>query len=498
MAVYRNNNYSRNNNSGKDRDKKPIVKVPRQIRPWSSYQSAAIEAAKNYNGNIHIDAKAGSGKTATLVEMTFVIPTTDILCCAFNKKIKEELDLRVKDGCTVKTMHAIGFAAMAFALNGSPIVDENKLLNHIDRFVDPELEYSAELKPSLKKAINFCKFNLAKTASDVENIILDYGIEIENDVISNENFISLVMKIMESCKSQRNVVDYADMIWLPIVLNLPLKKYQYVFIDEAQDLNKCQIEIALRSLKPCGKIISLGDENQAIYSFAGADSNSINNIVKRLNSKRMPLSICYRCPKKVIDLAKTIVPDIECAPNASEGSVNDIDENQIIDMVKPGDVILSRTNAKLVSWCMKLLKNKIPANIVGKDIGEGLLSLVKKSKAKDINELITYVDIWKGKECEKYAAREKDASHIVDKAECIITLAEECGSIEDLKKSIENLFSDKDEKNIVVLSSVHKFKGRENQNIFLLTSTLRSSNQEEKNITYVAFTRSLQNMYLVS
>src|ERR1700722_1305373 len=105
---------------------------------------------------------------------------------------------------------------------------------------------------------------------------------------------------MQACKKDTSRVDFDDMIWIPNVLNLPLNTYDYVFIDEAQDLNIAQINLALNSCAKGGRIISCGDSNQAIYSFRGADSNAVNNIIERCQSKTFPLSVTYRCAKSIV------------------------------------------------------------------------------------------------------------------------------------------------------------------------------------------------------
>lgn len=478
--------------------KQPIVKVPRQNRPWSVLQSAVFQQVESGKTNIQVDAKAGSGKTATLVECTFRLPQDKtILCCAFNNSIKLELEARVKDGCVVQTMHSLGFTAIRKAFKFVN-VDENKLRRHIDMFVDPDNMEFNELRQNLKKAVDFCKFNLATNSiQEIQNIVYQYNIE--NDSIDDNEFFSLISRIIDSTKRDTRTIDYADMIWLPIALKMSFPKYDYVFVDEAQDLNKCQIEIALSSVKSNGKVISFGDEWQAIYSFAGADSNSISNIVNRMKSVRLPLSISYRCPKNVILKAQEIVKDIEHAPNAKDGEVIYIDENNLLPTIKVGNVLLSRKNAPLISWCMKLLKNKIPANIVGRDIASGLISLIEKSKAKTIDKLIEFINKWKEKECAKLEKLQRDPSPIVDKAECIITLTEDCDSISEMKDCINKLFADTTSKGIVTLSSVHRFKGKESENVFVLGSTLRiGANKEESNLGYVAYTRSLDKLYIVN
>ncbi len=66
-------------------------------------------------------------------------------------------------------------------------------------------------------------------------------------------------------------------------------------VDEAQDLNTCQTEIAIKLGKK-GRILGVGDPKQSVYGFAGADCNSYENFRTRINAIELPLSIRYRCP----------------------------------------------------------------------------------------------------------------------------------------------------------------------------------------------------------
>ena len=78
------------------------------------------------------------------------------------------------------------------------------------------------------------------------------------------------MKLLEQCTgTEDGCIDFDDMIWLPVVLDLPQRKFDRVFIDECQDLNRSQIELSLRAVKPDGRILAVGDPHQAIYSFRG-------------------------------------------------------------------------------------------------------------------------------------------------------------------------------------------------------------------------------------
>ena len=111
------------------------------------------------------------------------------------------------------------------------------------------------------------------------------------------------------------------MIWFPFVYRLNVGKFDVVFVDEAQDLNQAQIAMVLSANKMDGRIIAVGDPAQSIYQFRGADSEAIPNFINKLGAKTLPLSVTYRCPKRVVSLAQEIVPDIMASPGAKDGTV---------------------------------------------------------------------------------------------------------------------------------------------------------------------------------
>ena len=272
-----------------------------------------------------------------------------------------------------------------------------------------------------------------------------------------------------------------------------------VFVDEAQDLNAAQITMVLSAVKPDGRIIAVGDPAQSIYQFRGADSRAIPNFIAKLKAKTLPLSVSYRCPKKVIDKAQVIVPDIEAAPNAPEGIVEDVALDALLKHIKPGDFVLSRYNAPLIRLCMAALKAGIPANVQGRDVGANLMYFIKKSKAKDINSFTAYVKAWQEQEIRRLLAEKKNPNNCIDKAECLLNLCEGTLTIKDLKETIERLFVDVDDSSKVVFSSTHKAKGQERNRVFVLAYTYcqTGGNGEESNLWYVAVTRSKSELYLV-
>jgi hypothetical protein len=238
--------------------------------------------------------------------------------------------------------------------------------------------------------------------------------------------------------------------------------------------------------------------HNSIYQFRGADSEAIPNFIDKLKAKTLPLSVTYRCPIKVVDLAKEIVPDIEAAENAKDGVVEEVPAEQFLKLVRPGDFVLSRTNAPLIKHCMALLKAGVPANIQGRDVGANLQYFIKKSKSKTIVQFTEYVNAWREQEVKRLLAEKKDPIATIDKAECLLNLCEGTLTIKDLKETIEKLFNDVNDTAKVIFSTTHKAKGLERDRVFVLTNTYRKgAGGEEDNLWYVAVTRSKSELYLV-
>lgn len=481
------------------RNKTVPVKQTRVIRSWSSYQNDIFKDIATGKGNTQVDALAGTGKTSTIVEGFYHLPNgIKPLMCAFNSSIKKELDTRAPEGVEVRTLHSVGYQACRQAFPRLGKVDDRgeKLNGFIKAEVGDESE-TYDLRENLFKAVSLCKGYLAQSPGEIEPILDRHDIDTCGD--SREGFITKVMKVMNGCKQDTSRIDFDDMIWFPNIHGLRLEQFGMVFIDEAQDLNLAQINLALSSVMPGGRIISVGDEHQAIYGFRGADSNAIQNIVDRMNSKRMPLSVTYRCARSIVDIAKTLVPEIEASPSAEEGLVEEMSINHLENRVRPGDFILSRVNAPLIKWCLALLKARIPANIQGRDMGKSLFSLVKKSKASDVDTFLSWLADWEEMEVDRLNKVRRDSSVINDKAECLRVLCEGTRSISDVKNNIDSLFKDGNDYDRVILSSTHKAKGLERDRVFMLKDTYRpNKGKEEANLAYVAYTRAKRELYLVS
>jgi len=252
---------------------------------------------------------------------------------------------------------------------------------------------------------------------------------------------------------------------------------------------------------------------QAIFGFAGANAQSFQQIVKDMKAKVLPLSVCYRCPTSGIDIAKKWVPQIEAAPGAVEGTVQNIKYDEMKEMVREGDMILCRRNAPLIDAAFSIIADGLPAVVKGRAIGKGLVKMIEKvAKGTTFEDFGKKLTEWTSNEKNTITQRGGDDSAIQqkcmmidDSAECIRIVYErsDVKSIRQLIGSINNLFSD--DRGSVTLCSIHRAKGLENERIFLLGPTEINfkgqkewQKEQEANLSYVAHTRHKNDLIYVA
>lgn len=461
---------------------------------WSEYQKLIFNNVSKGTGNTAVIARAGSAKTTSLIEAIKHIPKgKKTLVAAFSKAIADELKKRVPSYVKAATLHSLGFAAIQKKF-GKVVLDNRKCFNLVKEILNIE-DY--EIASELVRAVGLCKSFLVDAPSKIIDIIDKYDIECYP--YEQEDYAHKIIKLLAACKKMTAIIDYNDMIYFPFVYGLNIGTYDYILIDEAQDLNYAQLCLALTAAHKHSRIFVFLDDWQAIFGFTGCDIQSVNAIIDRLEPTKLSLPISYRCPQKVIKLAQELVSDIQMAPNAIEGKIEALKYDQLLNKVKGGDYIISRTNAPLIRLCLNLLKMGVPANIQGRDIGSNLTAFIKKSKAKTIEQFISYLEKWKNNEIKRLAAEKKDITVCVDKAETLSNLCDGCDTIRDLQDNIEKLFDDVQDKDKVLLGTTHRLKGKETNRVFMLEWTYRKgTGAEEDRIYYVAITRAKRELYFVN
>lgn len=502
-----------------------------------------------------VESRAGTGKTTTLVEglkamrgLPTSIPPSEqqaavwdslrksgdaktVCFVAFNKSIATELQARVPAGCEAMTMHSMGFRAVNAAFKRMNVSEYrvNDLLA-LELGIDAK-ELRKErpvLLGAVKKLVSLVKMNLADpdNPAALNEIVERHDIEMGDE---RAEVYSLVPRILDRCRDPQSDgrIDYDDMVWLPVALNLPLTRYDLLLVDESQDLNRCQQALA----KMAGRrLVLVGDPAQSIYGFAGADSESMSRMYNELKASAqgcdvMPLTVTRRCGKRIVEEARRYVPNFSAHESNPDGVVREVqyplqkiagttvdigDEKSYVSQAREGDFALCRTNAPLVNQCFRFLKRGMKATIQGRDIGQGLISLIKKLDAKGIPDFIEKLQAWLSRETNKEHAKkfpsEAKLQLLDDKHDCLLVFAENCDSVDAMIRKIEEIFTDDKTRPGVRFSSIHKAKGLEAKRVFYLTPAAFPGwqgekqaweEEQEKNLRYVAITRAIEELIYV-
>lgn len=276
----------------------------------SPEQLAFFDRLTGSASSIQLRAAAGSGKTTTIVHgVTLLPPHLSVLFLAFNRNIKEELESRLPKTCQVSTFHAAGFKAWQSFLGKRLKPDGDKLANILkDRLQgkDWELYFSfARRLTSLAKNMGMDTPLLENTHANWQALMTHFQIQLESDDADEERAIEICQKLLaESNQLCQQVIDFDDMLYAPLRLNVPWPKANVIFIDEAQDTNAVQVELLKRMQATNGRIIAVGDSNQAIYGFRGADADAMEKMKQAFSMEVLPLSVSYRCSKAVVKEAQ--------------------------------------------------------------------------------------------------------------------------------------------------------------------------------------------------
>lgn len=478
-------------------------------RTWSTQQDAVFTWFVDAAGNLVVRARAGTGKTTTIVEAVkrwlAANPGKTAILCAFNKRIADELTTRFA-GCThveVKTLHAIGYMIVRRYWEGIRVEDtRNRLLvsrkdaltervcgqaapDAIKRLVSKLHTLGREIMPLAERGAELVPLAEAFDCEPDE--------QWESEGWDTERVAAYAVRAMALAATEKPCtgIDFADMIFLPIRNRWVNPVYDLVVVDEAQDMTSAQLALARGICK--GRIAIVGDDRQAIYGFRGADPDSLDRLKGELGAVEMGLTTTYRCGRSIVEVAARIVPDFQAAPTNADGLITELHSAKLADTAQAGDFILSRTNAPLVETAMQLLKQGKRTKVAGKDIGAGLQALIKKltGKARSVPEFLDRLAGWQAREVRRAGDDEKKVDAIMDKADMLRTMAEDAPNVAAIGNRIIDLFTDDGlgAAGVITCSSVHRAKGLEADRVFVLEETLKDTTIEEQNIRYVAITR---------
>jgi len=492
----------------------------------SAHQIAIGAAVVHTQDHIQVQATAGAGKSWTLEWLCEVISqnmTGKVLVCAFNRDIAQELSARLRRFGNVecKTINSLGNSILNWRRNGrvQPTgkrmdLDPRKLQTHAAKRckLDPHTGRPTETE-IFSDLCTLCEVACSQMIDPADSMALLAAVRRQGKALRNgDAAFDRLPALMLSLQQDTTCFDFREQTYLPVALDMAAWGYDFVLVDEAQDLNECQMQLISKVLKRTGRLITVGDRWQSIYGFRGADPAAMDELRDRFSMRRLTLPVTFRCPAAVVRCAQAIADPsiIVAADNAAEGIVEDRSEedyDRTIAELEADDLVLCRANAPLVGPALQLIAEGRKATIKGKDIGRTLITIIRDLKPRGLRDLATRLDKWLDKELKK---AEKDENYTLaalreDQYDVLTMLIRntEGNRVEDVTSKIDAIFQE--DVRGVVFSSIHKSKGLEADRVVLLAPELlphpmackstdpvmREQNlQQEKNLHYVAVTRS--------
>lgn len=468
----------------------------------SKYQQRIFDFIQHESGSAIIEAVAGSGKTTTIVKAVQHLTNSDYIFLAFNKSIAKELEDR---GVRASTFHALCFAELNSRLIKRPKVESGKVRLLFNNMLSEEERKEYYDLPKLVSLAKNSAFQCNESNEEWEALIEDHDLTFPNI----DRAVRLADRLLCLSNDRLDMIDFDDMLYLPWLKNFSLRSYKTVFIDEAQDTNRLQLLLLRKLVDPLeGRLIAVGDRAQAIYGFRGAGTGSMTAISSMFSCTELPLSISYRCPKRVVQEAQQYVPRIEAWESAPLGSVEHIPWP---DSFPQGSAVICRLNRPLVGLAFRLVGQGVSIRYLGRDLSKTLKGIVKRLGAGvNIETLLARVEVERDAEIEK--AEKKSQGKVVyieDLYGSLISILERLPGQEKASAadfSIDAIFKESLNASIT-LSTVHKAKGMEWPVVFLLDADRymphpRSREgwqlQQEYNMLYVAITRAKSALYYIS
>lgn len=355
------------------------------------------EAIMHNKGPMLVLAGPGSGKTyvitsraKALIEEHHVEPN-HILVITFTKAAAVEMQQRFErlmrkqhTGVRFGTFHAVFFQILRYAYgftSANIIREEQKaqffreLIRHMELDLDDEKDFISGIEAEV---------SLVK--GDMLNLEHYYSMNCSEEIFKK------IYHAYDNYLRQHNLLDFEDMLVFTYelftqrkdILALWQKKFQYILIDEFQDINSLQYRIIQMLAKPQDNLFIVGDDDQSIYRFRGAKPEIMLNFEKDYPSaKRVLLDINYRSTKEIIDSAgrlikhnkKRFLKEIKTVKGQGEKvklqefASLPLENKQIIDEIKAFHeqgiaynemAVLFRTNIQPRSLIEKMLEYNLP------------------------------------------------------------------------------------------------------------------------------------------
>lgn len=519
-------------------------KVVRERRQPSRYQQAISDQLLSGLRRITVQAVPGSGKTTTLEMLCQLITDHGLvqrgevaMLLAFNKVIVNTLKGRLPSTFDIRTLSSLGHLICTKNRQGLKF-DPQKY----EKLTREILSGVNHLTPAARRELSDRLDNCLQLhvghdlgLNITEQDWVDFMDEVDAPILGAEGVLyRLTLKTLRhglSLLERENVMGFYDQVLAPSHYGWRLPQpVKFLMIDELQDISAAGLYLLQAATDEHTVIIGVGDPDQAINEWAGADANAMANFTRHFGAQVMALPISYRCPKKVLDLARPLASlPLEAAPNAIDGVVEDISEDEFFNLVRPGALVICRVNAPLISLFYSLIARSIPAFVRGRDLSRTLVAFARDiatwdgqrvrrenlSDKLDLTDFITnlneYTDLLVRNIMKEAQTRGQDPglriATLADKHQAMLLIYEQSGArtLGELVKAIQQLFQG-DEERSVILTSAHRSKGTEADDVFVWEPDLmpypkaksaRARHSEDR-VRYVTYTRAKRSLRFVN
>lgn len=382
------------------------------------------EAVLATDGPCLVIAGAGSGKTKVLThkiayDIESGIKPWNILAITFTNKAANEMKERIEK--------LIGDAAKDLWMGTFHSICVRILRRYIDRIgykTDFVIFDTSDQKTLIKECLKTLKVDdkiftdrgVLSEISNGKNEMLEpkaYGVKYAGDF--RKKTIAEIYELYQRRLRENNAIDFDDIINFtikilsenPDVLDYYTEKFKYILVDEYQDTNKAQFTLVSLLASKYGNVTAVGDNDQGIYSFRGADISNILNFERDFpGTKIIKLEQNYRCTGNILKAANAVIkhnenkydkklwteneeghlPCIYCGEDEyDEGRyiVEQINHLKTEEYYKNSDfTILYRMNAQSRAIEDILMREGIPYKVIG-----GL----KFYERKEIKDIIAYL-----------------------------------------------------------------------------------------------------------
>ena len=438
------------------------------------------EAIEYLNGPLLVLAGAGSGKTKVLTSrIAYLIEKGinpyNILAITFTNKAAAEMKGRI-----VKLVggEASSMQISTFHSFGLKLIRENTNLLGLDNnfaIFDVEDSITAIKRVLRRLNIDSTKYTPKAFHNKISSLKNDLINSSSYSKYARDEFENMVVKVYEEYEKEKlndNAVDFDDLLLLPIklfkenknILEKYQERYKYILIDEYQDTNEAQYIMTKLLASRYQNICVVGDSDQAIYGFRGANFKNILNFEKDYKlCKKVILKKNYRSTKTILDAANSVIKnnklrhpkDLESVKGDGEKIIyyrarNGLDEINFVaseidklkkDVSLDEIVVLYRTNAQSRLFEEEFLKRGIPYRLIG---------AINFYARREIKDLMAYL---------KVINNPRDAISLL---RCINTPKRGIGN-----KSIEDIILRSNEQGISLFDAIDSGKPLAFKNIIL-------------------------------